>query len=100
MQRQMIKLYLFTKEWTGRISAQSLNSELKMATPPGDEIWAQKCHELDFQVLLTLLYQTGSWQFSFFQVALLKEERSNLLVENEDLCEKVRAAQTLSRKVG
>merc|ERR1719295_1921468 len=51
-----------------------------MATPPGDEIWAQKCHELDFQV------------------ALLKEERSNLLVENEDLCEKVRAAQTLSRK--
>ena len=38
------------QEWTGRISAQSLNSELKMATPPGDEIWAQKCHELDFQV--------------------------------------------------
>ena len=32
-------------------------------------------------------------------MALLKEERSNLLVENEDLCEKVRAAQTLSRKV-
>merc|ERR1711971_24753 len=72
--------FIYTKEWTGRISAQSLNSELKMATPPGDEIWAQKCHELDFQV------------------ALLKEERSNLLVENEDLCEKVRAAQTLSRK--
>ena len=51
------------KEWTGRISAQSLNSELKMATPPGDEIWAQKCHELDFQVvalvliLLVLLFQ-------------------------------------------
>ena len=56
MQRQILKLYLFTKEWTGRISAQSLNSELKMATPPGDEIWAQKCHELDFQVLLTLIY--------------------------------------------
>jgi len=72
--------FIYTKEWTGRISAQSLNSELKMATPPGDEIWAQKCHELDFQV------------------ALLKEERSNLMVENEDLCEKVRAAQTLSRK--
>ena len=37
--------------------------------------------------------------FPLTQVALLKEERSNLLVENEDLCEKVRAAQTLSRKV-
>jgi len=23
---------------------------LQVATPPGDEIWAQKCHELDFQV--------------------------------------------------
>ena len=43
------------KEWTGRISAQSLNSELKMATPPGDEIWAQKCHELDFQVVALVL---------------------------------------------
>ena len=40
---------------------------------------------------------SSSWSWS--QVALLKEERSNLLVENEDLCEKVRAAQTLSRKV-
>ena len=91
------------KEWTGRISAQSLNSELKMATPPGDEIWAQKCHELDFQVvalvliLLVLLFQLRLMKL--FQVALLKEERSNLMVENEDLCEKVRAAQTLSRKV-
>jgi len=93
--------FIYTKEWTGRLSsqrgrllahspelsaqrgrlsAQSLNSELKMETPPGDEVWAQKCHELDFQV------------------ALLKEERSNLIVENEDLVEKVRAAQTLSRK--
>ena len=42
--------FIYTKEWTGRVSAQSLNSELKMATPPGDEVWAQKCHELDFQV--------------------------------------------------
>ena len=33
-----------------------------------------------------------------FQVALLKEERSNLLVENEELYVKVREAQTLSRK--
>ena len=32
-------------------------------------------------------------------VALLKEERSNLLVENEDLVTQVRTAQTLSRKV-
>ena len=45
-----ISISLLLQEWTGRISAQSLNSELKMATPPGDEIWAQKCHELDFQV--------------------------------------------------
>ena len=44
------------QEWTGRISAQSLNSELKMATPPGDEIWAQKCHELDFQVDSILIF--------------------------------------------
>ena len=42
--------FIYTKEWTGRVSAQSLNSDLKMATPPGDEVWAQKCHELDFQV--------------------------------------------------
>ena len=46
----IISISLHLQEWTGRISAQSLNSELKMATPPGDEIWAQKCHELDFQV--------------------------------------------------
>ena len=32
------------------------------------------------------------------QVALLKEERSNLMVENEELYGKVREAQTLSRK--
>lgn len=72
--------FIFTKDWAGRVSAQSLNSELKAATPPGDEIWAQKCHELDFQV------------------ALLKEERSNLVSENEDLYGKVREALTLSRK--
>ena len=64
----------------GRDSSQSLNSELKAVTPPGDEIWIQKCHELDFQVVL------------------LKEERSNLLTENEELYGKVREAQTLSRK--
>jgi len=72
--------FIFTKDWAGRVSAQSINSELKAATPPGDEIWAQKCHELDFQV------------------ALLKEERSNLVSENEDLYGKVREALTLSRK--
>ena len=67
-------------ETEGRDSSQSLNSELKAVTPPGDEIWIQKCHELDFQVVL------------------LKEERSNLLTENEELYGKVREAQTLSRK--
>ena len=36
--------------------------------------------------------------FAFLQVALLKEERSNLMVENEELYGKVREAQTLSRK--
>lgn len=38
----------------GRESAQSLTSDTSKGqrgvTPPGDEIWAQKCHELDFQV--------------------------------------------------
>ena len=34
----------------------------------------------------------------WLQVALLKEERSNLMVENEELYGKVREAQTLSRK--
>eukprot|EP00090_Calanus_glacialis_P023273 TRINITY_DN3587_c0_g1_i1.p1 TRINITY_DN3587_c0_g1~~TRINITY_DN3587_c0_g1_i1.p1 ORF type:complete len:681 (-),score=191.69 TRINITY_DN3587_c0_g1_i1:42-2084(-) len=72
--------FIYTKEWAGRVSAQSINSEPKMNTPPGDEIWAQKCHELDFQV------------------ALLKEERSNLINENEELYVKVKSAQTLSRK--
>ena len=67
-------------ETEGRDSSQSLNSDLKAVTPPGDEIWIQKCHELDFQVVL------------------LKEERSNLLTENEELYGKVREAQTLSRK--
>ena len=36
--------------------------------------------------------------FALLQVALLKEERSNLMVENEELYGKVREAQTLSRK--
>ena len=36
--------------------------------------------------------------FCILQVALLKEERSNLMVENEELYGKVREAQTLSRK--
>jgi hypothetical protein len=27
---------------------------VQVATPPGDEIWAQKCHELDFQVRFRL----------------------------------------------
>lgn len=72
--------FINTKEWAGRVSAQSLNSELMMSSPPGDEIWAQKCHELDFQV------------------ALLKEERINLISENEELYGKVKTAQTLSRK--
>ena len=36
----------------GRVSGLSLTSDTKTrgVTPPGDEIWAQKCHELDFQV--------------------------------------------------
>ena len=67
-------------EAEGRDSSQSLSSDLKAVTPPGDEIWIQKCHELDLQVVL------------------LKEERSNLLTENEELYGKVREAQTLSRK--
>ena len=37
-------------------------------------------------------------QSLFAKVALLKEERSNLVSENEDLYGKVREAQTLSRK--
>ena len=36
--------------------------------------------------------------YVWLQVALLKEERSNLMVENEELYGKVREAQTLSRK--
>jgi len=73
--------FIYTKEWAGRVtSAPSGSSPLKMATPPGDEVWAQKCHELDFQV------------------ALLKEERSNLMSENEELYVKVKSAQTVSRK--
>ena len=46
-------------EGGGRVSAQSLTSEGNKArgvTPPGDEIWAQKCHELDFQVSNTEKY--------------------------------------------
>ena len=45
-------------EAEGRVSAQSLTSETaKPATPPGDEVWAQKCHELDFQVInISLLH--------------------------------------------
>jgi len=90
---QCVASFIIIKDWgdqvthvdtdtcrEGRVSAQSLTSEVKATTPPGDEIWAQKCHELDFQV------------------ALLKEERSNLMVENEELYGKVREAQTLSRK--
>ena len=111
------------------MSAQSLTSETaKPATPPGDEVWAQKCHELDFQVIrsqhfiswsssvqnvtcdgsraqfyITFLSSDCEFvsrviDFQTLQVALLKEERSNLMVENEELYGKVREAQTLSRK--
>ena len=66
-----------TQDWTGKQSP--IESDPK-PSPPGDEIWAQKCHELDYQV------------------ALLREERSNLMNENEELSGKVRVAQTLSRK--
>ncbi|XP_023338330.1 protein Hook homolog 3 isoform X2 [Eurytemora carolleeae] len=72
--------FIYTREWTGRLSQLSSTPDLKISTPPGEEVWAQKCHELDFQV------------------AMLKEERENLMAENEDLYGKVRAAQTLSRK--
>ena len=43
-----VQMYRCTEE--GRVSAQSLSSDSKPVTPPGDEVWAQKCHELDFQV--------------------------------------------------
>jgi len=69
--------FISTKDWTGKQSP--IESDPK-PSPPGDEIWAQKCHELDYQV------------------ALLREERSNLMNENEELSGKVRVAQTLSRK--
>jgi len=71
--------FISTKDWSGKQSPIDSVSDAK-ASPPGDEVWAQKCHELDYQV------------------ALLREERSNLMNENEELCGKVRAAQTLSRK--
>ena len=67
------------QDWSGKQSPIDSVSDSK-PSPPGDEVWAQKCHELDYQV------------------ALLREERSNLMNENEELCGKVRAAQTLSRK--
>ena len=47
---------LLWRDWAGqqgRISAQSDASSdpgTKSVSPPGEEIWAQKCHELDFQV--------------------------------------------------
>ena len=42
-------------ETEGRDSSQSINSELKAVTPPGDEVWIQKCHELDFQVRINTI---------------------------------------------
>jgi len=45
-----------------------------------DEVWQQKCHELDFQV------------------ALLKDERTSLVSENEELSGRVRAAAGLTRR--
>ena len=44
----------------GRDSSQSINSDLKAVTPPGDEVWIQKCHELDFQVELCSLKSLGN----------------------------------------
>ena len=54
----------------GRVSAQSLTNESKPATPPGDEIWAQKCHELDFQVKTSHYWEENkllSKRFSCFK---------------------------------
>ena len=44
----------------GRDSSQSINSDLKAVTPPGDEVWIQKCHELDFQVEFCSLKSLGN----------------------------------------
>ena len=44
----------------GRDSSQSINSDLKAVTPPGDEVWIQKCHELDFQVEFCSLKSRGN----------------------------------------
>lgn len=57
--------------------------------------------KLDTTVNLSILSQKVFFVFvmvCIFQVALLKQERSNLMVENEELYGKVREAQTLSRK--
>jgi len=71
--------FISTKDWSERVATNETISEAKLS-PSGDEVWAQRCHELDYQV------------------ALLREERSNLMNENEELCGKVKAAQSLSRK--
>merc|ERR1719323_1579494 len=71
--------FISTKDWSERVSSSELSPDAKHGLN-GDEVWAQRCHELDYQV------------------ALLREERSNLMNENEELCSKVKAAHTLSRK--
>ena len=45
----MMKDFTGAETEAGRVSSQSITSD-KPATPPGDEVWIQKCHELDFQV--------------------------------------------------
>ena len=57
-------------------------------------MWAQKCHELDYQVRVTShVSRVLRDSVTRVQVALLREERSNLVTENEELCGRVRAAQ-------
>ena len=61
-------------------------------------MWAQKCHELDYQVrgvsrVTCHVSRVLRDSYTRVQVALLREERSNLVTENEELCGRVRAAQ-------
>ena len=67
-------------------------------------MWAQKCHELDYQVRVACYVSRVTCHVlrvlrdsvTRVQVALLREERSNLVTENEELCGRVRAAQVSS----
>ncbi|KAJ8885571.1 hypothetical protein PR048_011769 [Dryococelus australis] len=78
---------LYTMGMSMGIDCQRMMTELEAATEARDQI-AQRCHELDMQLIHSLA-------FNLFQVTLLQEEKTILHMENVKLQDKLKEFETL-----